>query len=123
MPKAISSALGFIGIVSCYLTGEWLVQITRVPLPGALIGMLLLLVILLFRQRSPGAVAQVAQPLLGHMTLLFVPAVVGVMAFWPEVKQNLTGIVLALVITTVLSMGITARIAQQILKRKVQDSR
>lgn len=123
MPKAISSTLGFIGIVSCYLTGEWVVQITHVPLPGALIGMLLLLVILLFRQRSPGAVAQVAQPLLGHMTLLFVPAVVGVMAFWPEVKQNLTGIILALVITTVLSMGITARIAQQILKRKVQDAR
>ena len=123
MPKAIRSTLGFIGIVSCYLTGEWVVQITHVPLPGALIGMLLLLVILLFRQRSPGAVAQVAQPLLGHMTLLFVPAVVGVMAFWPEVKQNLTGIILALVITTVLSMGITARIAQQILKRKVQDAR
>lgn len=118
MPQVIANGLGFTGIVCCYLFGEWVVNLTGVPLPGALLGMLLLLGILLLRQRSPGAVARVAQPLLGHMSLLFVPAVVGVMLFWPEVRQNLGGIVLALVVTTVISMGFTAWIAQRLMGNK-----
>lgn len=123
MPKVVANGLGFVGIVCCYLIGDWLVKLTGVPLPGALLGMLLLLGILLLRGRSPGSVGHASQPLLGHMSLLFVPAVVGVMLFWPEVKQNLIGIVLALVATTVISMGLTAWVAQRILSNNHRGSR
>ena len=116
-----STLYGWLIIVGCYLVGEFFVLVTDLPLPGALIGLLLLLGGLLLRQRPAVTVGRGAQPLLTHMSVLFVPAVIGVGLFWAEVSENALGIALALVATTIVALGFTAWFAQWLMKAKRPD--
>ena len=61
------------------LLGEFLVRISGLPLPGALVGTLLLLIGLLFYKRLPKPLEDTAQVLLQNMMLLFIPVIAGVM--------------------------------------------
>ena len=116
-----STLYGWLIIIGCYLVGEFFVLVTDLPLPGALIGLLLLLGGLLLRQRPAVTVGRGAQPLLTHMSVLFVPAVIGVGLFWAEVSENALGIALALVATTIVALGYTAWFAQRLMKAKWTD--
>ncbi|NVK54797.1 MAG: CidA/LrgA family protein [Alteromonadaceae bacterium] len=120
MQQLTASILGWLAIVACYLLGEFLVLVADAPIPGALVGLLILLGGLLIHQRPVFAISRGAQPMLTHMSVLFVPAVIGVGLFWDTVSANALGIVLALVATTIISLGLTAWIAQQLLRGKGQ---
>ena len=49
------------------------------------------------------------------MSVLFVPAVLGVSAYWKEIAQNGWAIGIAIVFTTCISLGISAKIAEKLL--------
>lgn len=61
------------------LIGEVLVQWLRLPVPGPVLGMLLLFAALVIRGEAPPALRDTANGLLQHLSLLFVPAGAGVM--------------------------------------------
>ena len=74
-------------ILICQLIGEAAVRALRVPVPGPVVGLALLFVILIMRDhftvlaRGPlreNAVEGTAKGMLAHLSLLFVPAGVGV---------------------------------------------
>ncbi|MDC8830162.1 CidA/LrgA family protein [Alteromonas gilva] len=121
MQQLTASMAGWLVIIACYLVGEFLVLVFNAPVPGALAGLLILLTILLLRQRSTPAISRAAQPLLTHMSVLFVPAVIGVGLFWDIVLSNVLGITLALVVTTVVSLGLTGWVAQWLLDKRGQN--
>jgi holin-like protein len=61
-----------------WLAGELLVRATDLPLPGGVVGMVLVLALLAAQRLKPGTVRRGAQWLLGEMLLFFVPAVLAV---------------------------------------------
>jgi len=90
------------------LVGEVLVQLLHLPVPGPVIGMLLLFVTLLLRGEAPEALRNTANGLLSHLSLLFVPAGVGVMLHFHRLATEWLPIVVALVASTVITIGVTA---------------
>lgn len=64
-------------ILVCQLIGEVMVAATGLPVPGPVFGMLLLLGWLFLRGGVSKSVGRVADGLLAHFSLLFVPAGVG----------------------------------------------
>jgi holin-like protein len=89
-----------------------------VPLiPGPVIGLILLLTSLQIRKGVPAAVESVASTLVQHLGLLFVPAAVGVVMFWPHLKSNGVAVVAALLVSVVLTIAVSA-IVLRILTRK-----
>lgn len=106
---------GWAAILSCYYAGTALVTVLAIPLPPALVGLLLLLVGLILRGRPASAVGVAASPLLKHMSVLFVPAVLGVGLYWQDIQQQAWSLFVAIVVTTTLSLGITAWAATHIL--------
>lgn len=84
-------------------------------MPGALTGLLILLAVLFIVPKAEPLVARAASPLLSHMSVLFVPAVLGVSAYWKEIAQNGWAIGIAIVFTTCISLGISAKIAEKLL--------
>jgi holin-like protein len=60
--------------------GELTVALTGVPIPGAVIGMVLLFLTLVVRNRMPADLQETDQALLKFLPVLFVPVGVGVMA-------------------------------------------
>ncbi|NUX52712.1 MULTISPECIES: CidA/LrgA family protein [Paraburkholderia] len=97
--------------------GELIVYVTRAPVPGPVLGMVLLLCLLSAKPSVVPAVEQVSRGLLNHLSLFFVPAGVGVMVFAPQLKSQLFALALAIVVSTILSMAIAALVTGMLLTR------
>ena len=94
------------------LVGEALVHVTGLPVPGPVVGMLLLFVSLVARGAAPQWLRDTCQGLLAHLSLLFVPAGVGVMLHFKRLGAEWLPIVVALVASTVITIGATALVMQ-----------
>jgi holin-like protein len=109
--------LGAFTVLLVYqLVGEVLVLATGLPVPGPVIGMLLLFVTLLVRGSAPAWLRDTCQGLLSHLSLLFVPAGVGVLLHFKRLGAEWLPIVVALVASTVITIGVTALVMRALQK-------
>ncbi|MDQ2696269.1 MAG: CidA/LrgA family protein [Pseudomonadota bacterium] len=90
------------------LAGEVLVMVTGAPVPGPVVGMVLLYGLLAWRGAVPEALRGTGQTLLGHLSLLFVPAGTGVLLHLRRVAEEWLAIGGALLLSTLLSVAATA---------------
>ena len=90
------------------LVGEVLVFFTDLSVPGPVVGMLLLLVMLIVRGQVQESLNSTASSLLNHLSLLFVPAGVGVMVHFHRIETEWLPLSLALVLSTLLSLAFAA---------------
>lgn len=90
------------------LAGELIVLTLGLPVPGPVVGMLLLLLNLIIK---PPFATQLEAPtglLLSHLSLLFIPAGVGVMVHLARLQHEWLAISVALMISTILGLLVTA---------------
>jgi len=90
------------------LAGEVLVLVTGLPVPGPVVGMLLLFLTLAARGSAPGWLRESCQGMLAHLSLLFVPAGAGVLLHFHRLGAEWVPIVVALVASTVITIAVTA---------------
>lgn len=99
------------------LIGEVLARALQLPVPGPVIGMLLLFAALLLR-RGPGVpLRDTSQTLLQHLSLLFVPAGTGIMVHLARVADEWLPLAASLLISTVASLAVTALVMKWCLRR------
>lgn len=91
----------------CQLAGEVIVQAIGITFPGPVLGMGLLFLILFLRRGSPEAFDGVADTLLKNLSLLFVPAAVGVVQQIDLIRENWLAISAALIVSTALTLIVT----------------
>lgn len=91
----------------CQLVGEALVRAVGLAFPGPVIGMGLLLALLLARGRGWPELDSVTDTILRNLSLLFVPAAVGVMQQVPLLAAHWLVIVVAVGASTVLTLVVT----------------
>jgi holin-like protein len=101
------------GILLCQLAGEFLCRFFALPMPGPVVGMGLLFIFLLARggrgqNAVPKALGGVADQLLGHLSLLFVPATVGLMRYFDVLGANALMLVVSILVSTAVAMAVTA---------------
>ena len=90
------------------LIGELSVRALQLSVPGPVAGMLLLLVLLVVRRDVPTPLDRTASGLLAHLSLLFVPAGVGIMVHAERIGAAWLPVLLTLLLSTVLTMAATA---------------
>jgi holin-like protein len=95
-------------LLICQLIGEVASRAANLPVPGPVLGMVLLLLVLLAMRRVPAALERTARRLLDNLSLLFVPAGVGVIAHLDILRRQWLPIAAAIVGSTVLAMLVTA---------------
>lgn len=92
--------------------GEALAQLTHAPVPGPVIGLVLLLAALVLRARRGHAewapLAQAADGLLAHLSIFLIPAAVGVMLYWEPLAREGLAWIAAIVASTVAAIAVTA---------------
>jgi len=98
--------------------GEVLVRGTGLPVPGPVVGMLLLFVALRARRAIPESLAVAADGLLKHLSLLFVPAGVGVMLHVTRLADEWLAILAALVASTIVAIVTTALTMRALIRRR-----
>lgn len=89
------------------LVGEIVVQLFALPVPGPVIGMALLFAALVVRGEAPEKLRETTSSLLQHLSLLFVPAGVGVMIHLSRLGDEWLAIVVALVASTAIALAAT----------------
>jgi holin-like protein len=102
--------------------GEALVRLAVLPIPGPVAGMVLLLIALLVRGLAPDALSVAGDGLAKHLSLLFVPAGVGVMQYAARLETEWLPIVVALGVSTVLAIAATAATFQWLVRRQERDA-
>jgi holin-like protein len=90
------------------LAGEVITRALELPIPGPVIGMLLLFVTLVIRGSAPDTLRETAQGLLSYLPLLFVPAGVGVMVHAALLKSEWLAILITLLGSTLIALVVTA---------------
>lgn len=94
--------------------GEGLVYVLSLPIPGPVIGMLLLLLYLILRKDQAAKLAPTASQLLSNMALLFVPACVGISVHLHRIAEEWLAISVALIVSTVVSLIVTAFVVDKL---------
>lgn len=99
--------------------GVGIVSYLHIPLPGSVIGLLLLALSLIFKIIKVEYIQDGASFLIGILTLFFIPATVGVIDY-PEL-MSMTGllIILAVIASTLISIYITGLLTQIIEKKEL----
>lgn len=111
------SFLGLITLLLAYqLVGEIIVRFLDWPIPGPVIGMFLLFISLLFRAGWAARWIEPSQHFLRYLSLFFVPAGVGVMLHLARVGEQWLAIAAALVISTIVSLVVTAGVMLLIMR-------
>ncbi|WP_020653421.1 CidA/LrgA family protein [Massilia niastensis] len=87
--------------------GEGIVFMLGLPVPGPVAGMLLLMAALLAWPKLQALVEQAANTLLSHLSLLFVPAGVGIVAAAASGSGHWIAILVSLVASAVLALAVT----------------
>jgi len=87
-------------LLSAQLVGEVSVRFWGLPLPGPVLGMALMLLAFAMRPQITLWMIPLTRGLLSHLSLLFVPAGVGIVTHLDRLAGSGLGLILALVLST-----------------------
>ncbi|HYH83679.1 MAG TPA: CidA/LrgA family protein [Longimicrobium sp.] len=115
--KVLALARGTLVLLAFLFAGNAVSALLRLPIPGSVVGMVMLAASLHFRVVRPEWVRPAADVLIAHMSLLFIPAGVGVMAYagllrreWlPLVAAGVVGMLAVLLVVGVLQQRMERR--------------
>ncbi|MFW9622456.1 MAG: CidA/LrgA family protein [Macromonas sp.] len=104
-------------LLTLQLLGEMVVRALAWPVPGPVLGMALLWLLLLLRPRWLPVFKSTAAGLLQHLSLLFVPAGVGIMLHLQRLGNEAWAIGVALLVSTWIGLIATAWTTMWLLRR------
>jgi len=114
---------GFTALLLLQLVGEVLSRLLSLPVPGPVIGLMLLLALLAARPAWLPVFSGAGDALLAHLSLLFIPAGVGVLVHIDRLNGVLPGVIATLALSTLLGMSVTALILQRLMRgRPTRDT-
>jgi len=108
-------------ILLCQLAGEIIAKAARLPVPGPVIGMVILFSGLMLRGTMPPELENVAGFLHRYLPLLFVPAGVGVITSLDLLARSWAPLAGAIIIGTGVTIAVTGLVMQLANRRAKPD--
>lgn len=97
-------------LLLCQLVGEALTGAFGLPVPGPVLGLALLLLALSVIRRPLPWLSETADGLLKHLSLLFVPASVGLMQHAARLEAEWLPLLAALIVSTIAAIAVGAAV-------------
>ncbi|MFB1036510.1 MAG: CidA/LrgA family protein [Sinobacterium sp.] len=103
----------------CFLffMAQYLLLQVQINVPPALLGIVVLFCGLLWIKCVPKVISNAANPLLAHMSLFFIPAIVAIVNFIDLIAAFPLALFFSIVVSTLVSLAITAWISQRLMHR------
>lgn len=108
-------------LVIC-LIAEAMEYFIPLPIAASMYGLVLMLIALTTKIIPLKEVENVSDFLTENLSIMFIPPTVGIMASVEEIKQMFVPLVVISVVSTLLIMTVTGRVAQAIIRRKGKQS-
>lgn len=113
----------FAMILAVTCVGEILKYFIPLPIPASIYGLVLMLVLLMTRRVRLESVKETAEFLIEIMPMMFIPAAVGLLVSWEQLKPILIPVVVITVVSTFAVMIVTGKVTDFLTKdRKVKMS-
>ena len=103
-------------LVSC--VGEILNYVIPLPIPASIYGLVLMLGLLITKTIRLDAVKETAEFLIDIMSVMFIPAGVGLITYWAQLKQMLLPTCIIIIVSSVLVMVVTGKVTDWMLQNK-----
>lgn len=101
--------IGALALLLCFqLAGEVVARALALPLPGPVLGLAMLATALAASPRLTERVRPLAEGLLGHLSLLFVPAGVGIVGHLDRLGGQGLALLAAILVSTILAIAVGA---------------
>ena len=110
----------FMTIMGFTLIGEVLQRIVPLPIPASVYGIALLFAALCLKWVKVEQIKETGSFLSSILPILFVSPAVGIVEDWGLIRDDLLAILLLLIGSTVLTFGISGRVAQAFLKKEAK---
>ncbi|CAH2895148.1 MAG: Antiholin-like protein LrgA [uncultured Paraburkholderia sp.] len=103
--------------------GEGVSYVFHLPVPGPVIGMLLLFGFVMMRPQTADAIEPTALELLRHLSLLFVPAGVGIMVSASRIRGDAIAVIVSIAVSTTLAIAVAALVTRALMRRQLHNDR
>ncbi|WP_406828627.1 CidA/LrgA family protein [Microbulbifer sp. ARAS458-1] len=103
------------------LAGRVLVATLSLPIPGPVLGMLLLLIAMMLYGRVPRGLGLVGEQILRLLVLIFLPATVGIYFLRDLSGGDWIALIVAMVVGTLISIALTALLLNHLIRRSGRD--
>ncbi len=108
---------GLVQILLFQGLGEIISKVLGLPVPGPVIGLILLLIFLLVRGRIDPDLDLVASGFAQHLGVLFIPAAVGVVMFAPQLASYGFTIGMILIASVTLAVAVTSLLLKWLTRK------
>lgn len=103
-------------IFGIYFLGEFIQNILALPIPGSVLGMLILLVLLCTGHIKLEMINDISDFLLNYIAFFFIPAGVSIISSFSILKGNWLAIISVAIISTIITLAVTALIIQLLMR-------
>jgi putative effector of murein hydrolase LrgA (UPF0299 family) len=115
--------IGLLWLLACQLVGEVVVRLTDAPIPGPVVGMVLLFVLLRWRTVGDDSpVVKAGDFLLSHLQLFFVPAGAGLLVYLTVLREHALPIVAGLLGSWLLTIAVVGWTVTLLARGRAQDT-
>ncbi|AOZ94044.1 CidA/LrgA family protein [Paenibacillus crassostreae] len=101
-----------------YLAGEFVQKLLDLPIPGSIVGMLLLFVLLLFKTVPVSWIEDGSSTIILYLPLFFIPSTVGIVNHLNIFSGRGLVMILILVVSSAITIGAAAHTSQWLARRK-----
>ena len=103
-------------ILAIYFVGDFISKGLHLPLPGNILGMIILLILLCTKIIKVEQVDDVATFLLDHLAFLFIPAGVGVLNAMDVLNGHIIQLLIIVITSTMVIMAVTGVVVESVMK-------
>ncbi|WP_110687410.1 CidA/LrgA family protein [Salinicola aestuarinus] len=108
-------------LLGCQFLGELTSRALSLPIPGPVLGMVILLAALLIRGGVPAGLRSMGEGLLKYLTLLFVPAGVGLIEHFDLISREFWTLIITLVVSSAITLLVTSQTLKALTRRRRDD--
>lgn len=105
-------------IFAICVAGEFFHRIVGIPLPGNIIGMVLLLALLCLKIIKPEQISGVSSFFLNHLALFFLPPSIAIMAVGDEVLSKWHLLLVLCIVFTLATLAVSGRCTQFFIRKQ-----
>lgn len=118
MHKGLKITAQIVCLYVFYVIGSWIQSVFSLPIPGSIIGMILLFILLLTNVIREKWVQEGANWMVSHLVLFIIPATVGIMDFFSLFKGKGILLIFIVLVSTIMVLISTSFSTQWMIRRK-----
>ena len=113
----------FIIIIAFTFIGELLHFLIPLPIPASIYGIVLLFAALMMKLVKVSDIRETSTFLIAIMPVMFIPAAVGLIDSWGDIRSNLLQYVIVTTVSTFTVMGAAGYITQLIIRKNKKEKK